>query len=165
MLGVMRKIDGFYQMVDNSSRAYASALISLSRCFRKRIVLGCLPASWTAPPKRSERWLRWADQVVVPSLEMKQFFEAAGIEAQIIPNTVDADFFGYIGRGMLRPKFLVTRPLEQQHSVDSVLRAFGKVQAVCRNAELAIAGAGPESQRLKKLARCLRLRNVRFLVS
>lgn len=103
---------------------------------------------WIAGPA-----MRLADDIAVPSAFLQEIFEARGLKCSILPNVVDSDSFPFKQRDHFYPRLLVTRNLEVIYDVECVLRAFRIVRQAHPNAELGIAGAGREEQRLRKLAR------------
>jgi len=106
--------------------------------------------------------LRWVERNAVPSRFLKDVFAGHGIGAEIIPNIVDVDRFSFAPRSPLRPNVLSTRNLESLYNVSCTLRAFRLVQDRYPEATLTLVGAGSEDERLRALARELRLNHVRF---
>src|SRR5688572_6474728 len=106
--------------------------------------------------------LRWVERNAVPSRFLKDVFAGHGIEAEVIPNIVDVDRFSFRVRSPLRPRVLSTRNFESLYNVSCTMRAFRLVQDRCPEATLTLVGAGSEDERLRALARQLRLEYVRF---
>ena len=102
------------------------------------------------------------DVNVVPSTFLRDVLAAFGIEARIIPNTIDLARFAYRVRDPLRPHLLSTRNFEPIYNVPCVLRAFRRVQAERPEARLTLVGAGSEEPALRALAGQLGLRGVTF---
>jgi glycosyltransferase involved in cell wall biosynthesis len=107
--------------------------------------------------------LRLAREVVVPSAYLVEVFGRFGIAAREIANGVDAARFRFRPRRPLRPVFLANRNLEPMYGVETVLRAFARVQVRHPDARLTVAGDGSERARLEALAGALGLRGVRFV--
>jgi phenylacetate-CoA ligase len=106
---------------------------------------------------------RLASGVTAPSRFLADaIHERFGLPVGIVPNIVDLTAFRYRQRSRYVPKLLVTRHLEKMYGVDSVLRAFGRVQERSPNASLEIAGTGSDEQRLRALVAEAGLRNVSF---
>ena len=111
----------------------------------------------------ARRTLRWVERNAVPSRFLQDVFAGFGIRAEVIPNIVDADRFRFRTRTPLRPNVLSTRNFESLYNVSCTLRAFRLVQDRYPGATLTLVGAGSEDQRLRELARDLRLESVRFV--
>ena len=60
----------------------------------------------------ASRVARRCDRVVVPSRFLRDVFKGHGVEARVIPNTVDGAQFAFRLRAPLRPHLLSTRNLE-----------------------------------------------------
>jgi len=106
--------------------------------------------------------LRLADTIIVPSAYLVRVFARVGLEAQPIYNLIETDRFRFRERQPLRPVFLCNRNFEKHYGVDRVLRAFAIVQKRIPEAELTVAGDGPERFALEQLARELCLKNTQF---
>ncbi len=110
----------------------------------------------------ARRTLRWVERNAVPSRFLQDVFAGFGIRAEVIPNIVDVDRFRFRARTPLRPNVLSTRNFEPLYNVSCTLRAFRLVQDRYPDATLTLVGAGSEDQRLRRLARELRIESVRF---
>jgi glycosyltransferase involved in cell wall biosynthesis len=106
--------------------------------------------------------IRLADALIVPSAYLVRVFARVGLEAKPIHNVIETDRFRFRERRPLRPVFLCNRNFEKHYGVDRVLRAFAIVQKCIPEAELIVAGDGPERFALEQLARELGLKNARF---
>ena len=106
--------------------------------------------------------LRWVERNAVPSRFLRDVFSEHGIAADVIPNIVDVDRFGFRARTPLRPRILSTRNFEDLYNVACTLRAFRLVQDRYPDATLTLVGAGSEEPRLRQLARELGLQHVEF---
>jgi glycosyltransferase involved in cell wall biosynthesis len=107
---------------------------------------------------------RFADVVTAPSGFLANVLRAhTGVSVEIVPNIVDLAAFTYRERPNPAPKMVVTRHLEALYDTESILRAFGEVQARYPEASLSIAGTGTQEASLRALAADLKLRNVHFL--
>jgi L-malate glycosyltransferase len=111
----------------------------------------------------ARRTLRWVERNAVPSRFLQDVFAEFGIRAEVIPNIVDVDRFRFRTRAPLRPNVLSTRNFEPLYNVACTLRAFRLVQDRYPEATLTLVGAGTEDQRLREIARGLRLEHVRFV--
>jgi glycosyltransferase involved in cell wall biosynthesis len=107
--------------------------------------------------------LRWVERNAVPSRFLQGVFAGYGIKSDVIPNIVDVDRFQFRRRTPLRPNIVSTRNFEALYNVSCTLRAFRLVQDRYPEATLTLVGAGSEDERLRGLARELRLEHVRFL--
>jgi L-malate glycosyltransferase len=110
----------------------------------------------------ARRTLRWVERNAVPSRFLKDVFARFGIQAEVIPNIVDVDRFRFRARDPLRPNVLSTRNFEPLYNVSCTMRAFRLLQDRYPEATLTLVGGGSEDQRLRDLARELRLEHVRF---
>jgi glycosyltransferase involved in cell wall biosynthesis len=106
--------------------------------------------------------LRLADALIVPSAYLVRVFAQFGLQARPIYNLIETDRFSFRERRPLRPIFLCNRNFEKHYGVDRVLRAFAIVQKRIPEAELIVAGDGPERFALEQLARELCLKNMQF---
>lgn len=105
-----------------------------------------------------------ADSVTTPSRFLASMIESRfRISVRIVPNIIDTSAFSFRERTTFQPRMLVTRQLEKIYDVESVLKAFRKVQASWPGASLWIAGSGSEEARLRSLAGEWGLEGVRFL--
>ena len=108
-------------------------------------------------------WMRFADEIVVPSAYLRDVFARFGYYARIVPNIVDLAIFDYRERRPLRPRLLSTRNLERHYRVDVIIEAFAHFQRQNREATLTIAGYGSDEPKLRALAAQLTRGGVRFL--
>jgi glycosyltransferase involved in cell wall biosynthesis len=109
------------------------------------------------------RWtLRAVDMNIVPSSFLRGVFSRYGIEATVIPNTVDRDLFRFRLRDPLRPRIVSTRNFEPLYNVECTLRAFATVQRRYPDATLTLVGSGSEEGLLRRRTDELELRNVTF---
>ena len=106
--------------------------------------------------------LRWVERNAVPSRFLEAVFGGFGIQAEVIPNIVDVERFRFRTRAPLRPHVLSTRNFESLYNVPCTLRAFRIVQERYPEATLTLVGAGSEDERLRQLARELRIEHIRF---
>jgi glycosyltransferase involved in cell wall biosynthesis len=162
-----------YDVAHVFSASYASFLLApvpamlAARLFNKRIVLHYHSgeaqdhlANWG---RLVHPWLRLADEIVVPSVYLRDVFARFGYRARVIPNVVDLAVFDYRERRPLRPRLLSTRNLEKYYRVDVIVEAFARFQAIHPGASLTIAGYGSEEPRLRAMAAQLTKGGVRFL--
>jgi len=140
--------------------------IAVSRLYGKRVVLHYHSGEAEA---HLARWgllvhpfLRWVDDIVVPSEYLKEVFARHGHRARVIHNIVDTGRFRYRDRPPLRPRFLSARSLEPHYRVDVTIRAFSKLKARYPDATLTVAGSGSEEKHLRGLADALGGGGVRF---
>ncbi len=105
--------------------------------------------------------LRGMGMKVVPSAYLQEVFREFRMDAEVIPNLMDAEQIPYRERNV-RPILICTRGCEPYYAVDDVLRAFGMVQAEYAQAQLLLVGGGSLEAKMRELAAELRLRNVEF---
>ncbi len=106
--------------------------------------------------------LRSVDRIVVPSPFLAEVFGRFGLDAAVVPNTIDTRRFAYRERRPLRPRILSTRNLDDPYNVACTLRAFRLVQDRWPDASLTLVGGGAHESQLRRLAAELRLAHVRF---
>src|SRR6266496_3287919 len=106
--------------------------------------------------------IRLADALIVPSAYLVRVFARVGLKAKPIHNLIETDRFRFRERQPLRPVFLSNRNFEKHYGVDRVLRAFAIIQKRIPEAELIVAGDGPERFALEQLAGDLSLKNAKF---
>lgn len=93
--------------------------------------------------------------LVVPSAFLQQVFAAHGMAARIVPNIVDpARFRPAVTKGAsaYAPRLLVARNLEPIYDNATALRAFAVVVRQHPQAQLTLAGTGPQLAELQGLA-------------
>jgi L-malate glycosyltransferase len=103
-----------------------------------------------------------ANRLVVPSGYLVRVFEEFGLEAQAIPNIVDASQFSFRERRPLRPHLICTRGFHPYYGLDVVVRAFAEVQKQFPDARLDLVGKGPSEGEVRALVRSLNLPEVHF---
>ena len=108
-------------------------------------------------------WLRLVDEIVVPSVYLRNAFAQYGYRTRVIPNVVDTSCYHYRERSPLRPHLLSTRNLEPYYRVDLTLEAFALLKAQYPDATLTVAGSGSEEGRLRRLAASLGAGGIRFV--
>lgn len=117
---------------------------------------------------RQAAWVRFsmrrAARLIVPSGFLRSVFAQHGMAAEIVPNIVDTGRFNPGGNLADRPPtILVARNLEPIYDNASAIRALSLVRERVPQAQLVLAGSGPEEARLKQLAESLNLGDsVRF---
>jgi L-malate glycosyltransferase len=106
--------------------------------------------------------LKRTNRIVTPSRYLVDVFRGFGIEAQVIPNIVDANQISFRQRCPLRPHLVCTRGFHTYYCVDVVVRAFADVQKVFPEARLDLVGGGDLEAEIRRLVRDLRLTAVEF---
>jgi glycosyltransferase involved in cell wall biosynthesis len=143
--------------------------VFVARLFGKPVVLNYRSGEAPDHLRRSavaRALLRQVDRNVVPSRFLKDVFAQFGIDAEVIPNIVDADQFSFRARDPLRPRILSTRNFESLYNVGCTLRAFAAVRREFPDATLTLVGAGSSEASLRDHASVLGLRDgvdVRFV--
>lgn len=107
--------------------------------------------------------LRRVDRLVSPSRFVADVFARYDLDAEIVPNVVDEWRFVYRPRPMRPIRGLVARALEPIYNNACAIRAWGIVRRRDPDAELWLAGRGPEEAMLRELAREVCPGGVRFL--
>lgn len=114
-------------------------------------------------------WLAWpvfriAHCITTPSEFLAGIIRGRfGVEVSIVPNILNTSRFVFQRRAEFAPKLLVCRHLEEIYDIESVLKAFARVQQQFAGASLWIAGAGSQEAKLRTLAAEWKLCNLRFL--
>jgi glycosyltransferase involved in cell wall biosynthesis len=107
--------------------------------------------------------LRSSDAVVVPSEYLEKSFRDHGVRSVVIKNVVDQNRFCHRERLPLQPKLLCTRNLEALYGIDTVVRAFARVQRDFPEASLCLVGSGRQESEIRKLVAVLALNHVEFM--
>lgn len=103
-----------------------------------------------------------ADMLVVPSGYLREVFREFGLEAEVVPNLIDASQFSFRLRRPFRPNLVCTRGFHPYYRVDVVVRAFAEIERMYPEATLDLVGGGPEEGAIRDLVRELKLSNVKF---
>ena len=107
-------------------------------------------------------WLRMVDEIVVPSVYLRDIFARHGYRVRVIPNVVDTSCFRYRDRVPLEPRLLSTRNLEPYYRVETIVEAAALLAGEYPRLGLTVVGSGSQERILRELAASLRL-DVRFL--
>lgn len=162
-----------FDVIHIFSASYVSFILApapailVAKLFGKRVVLNYRSGEAEDHLRRwpvSTRYLiGMVDEVAVPSGFLVEVFKRFGFHARSIFNFVDTARFRFRRRAAMRPVFLSNRNFEAHYNVGCVLRAFSIIQKKFPEAELTIAGDGPQREQLEALAKTLDLRNVTFV--
>lgn len=102
--------------------------------------------------------LRQSAALIVPSAFLEAVFSRFGLNAQIVPNTIDTERFHNLRpHRERRRQLLVSRNLEPIYDNETAIRAFSIVRQTYPDAQLTIAGSGPQAERLTALVQALEL--------
>ena len=105
-----------------------------------------------------------ATSVTAPSAFLAQVIERRlAMAVSIVPNIVDLSAFSFRARTKFQAKMLVTRHLLELYGIETVLRAFRRIQQNYPDASLWIAGTGQQEAYLRGLISEWGLANVLFL--
>lgn len=107
--------------------------------------------------------IRRAARLVVPSDFLRQMFAGHGLAAAVLPNLIHEERFVFRLRPVTPLRGLVTRSLEAIYNNALAIRAWAILRRTHGEAELWIAGEGPEGVALRRLADELCPGAVRFL--
>jgi len=142
--------------------------IIVCKLFRKHVVLNYHSgeaedhlSNW----RSAKFFLRFCDDIVVPSDYLVDVFKRHGFSAIAVPNFIEIEQFPYRERRELQPIFFSNRNFQEHYNVSCILRAFSRIQAQLPHARLVIAGDGPLRERLHNEASSLGLRDVQFVGS
>lgn len=107
--------------------------------------------------------MRRAARLVVPSKFLQKVFDDYGMSSYIVPNIIDMTHFSRHdttpNAPTASPHILVTRNLEPVYDIATAIKALHRIRDKGIQAQLVIAGSGPEEQNLKRLARELGVDN------
>jgi glycosyltransferase involved in cell wall biosynthesis len=109
--------------------------------------------------------LNASSRIVVPSRFLEEVFSKHGVTTQIIANIIDLERFISLESKSKQssPHLLVTRNLELIYDNETAIKAFNDILTTYPNAQLTIAGTGPELENLQLLVEKLGLsRQVNF---
>lgn len=138
----------------------------VGKLFRKHVVLNYRSgeaedhlSNW----RSAKLFLRFCDDIIVPSGYLVDVFKRHGFRATAVPNFIEIERFPYRERRELQPIFFSNRNFQEHYNVSCILRAFSRIQAHIPQARLVIAGDGPLREQLKNEASNLGLRDVQFV--
>ncbi|MBA2620612.1 MAG: glycosyltransferase family 4 protein [Acidobacteria bacterium] len=162
-----------YDVIHIFSASYYSFLLAptpavlIARFFGKKTILNYRSGE---AADHLQTWKRTAiptirlfDAVVAPSGYLVDVFAGFGLKSQTIFNFVNTERYRFRERKPLRPVFLSNRNFESHYNVACTLRAFALIRKDVPEAQLVVAGDGPEKDKLHRLAEELKLRNIEFL--
>jgi glycosyltransferase involved in cell wall biosynthesis len=110
----------------------------------------------------SRSTMRLATRILVPSPYLADVFARYRLSASVIPNFIELGSIRWRARRALRPRFFTNRGFEAHYNVANVLRAYARIERERPDAQLTVAGDGPQRSELERLATSLGLRNVSF---
>lgn len=102
-------------------------------------------------------------ELIVPTSEFRKIMDKLGVRSVIIPHVVNISRFDATKSGGSRLVLLSGKNLVSYCGVDTIIRAFSIVKAVVPDAQLIVAGDGPERGRYEALVRELALADVDFI--
>ena len=141
---------------------FAAPAIKVAKQLNKAVVLNYrggyaaefFAKSWSSVRKRMDL----VDDIVVPSSFLQGVFQQYGKTSRVIPNVLNQQRFNTMDRqASMQPRIIVTRNLEEIYDVDTAIRVFAGIHQSFPEAELKVAGTGPELSNLKNLAASLGL--------
>jgi len=106
--------------------------------------------------------LRLSQRIVVQTPYLQRVFARHGLDAAVIPNSLEPAAFGFRPRKSPLPRFITNRNHEAHYGVPTVLRAFALIQAELPGSSLSVIGSGSQTAALRELAGALELRNVEW---
>lgn len=157
------KVDVYHLMANSgwSWHLFAAPAIWIASIRGKPIVVNYRGGEADAFFDKAYAWVKpsldRADAIIVPSGFLEHVFGKRGCVTKIVPNVVDLSRFSLeqnIAAGLTAdcPRILVARNLEPLYDNATALRALRLVREKLPNAQLIIAGSGPERQALGDLA-------------
>ena len=102
--------------------------------------------------------LRTPRTITVPTgFLQKAFSDHLQMKTIVVPNIADLDQFHFRKRSQVRPRFIVTRHLEEMYNIACVVRAFRIISDVYPDSLLTIVGGGSQREQLQQLTHSLGL--------
>ncbi|REL31140.1 glycosyltransferase family 4 protein [Thalassotalea euphylliae] len=148
---------------------FAAPAIKVAKQLNKAVVLNYrggyaadfFDKSW----HQVKKTLDLVDDIVVPSSYLQSVFSEYGKTSKIIPNVLNEQRFNRFERqSAMKPTVIVTRNLEAIYDVATAIKVFAGIKPQFPDAELKVAGTGPELSNLKTLVASLGLaENVAFV--
>ncbi|REL25202.1 glycosyltransferase family 4 protein [Thalassotalea euphylliae] len=141
---------------------FAAPAIKVAKQLNKPVVLnyrGGYAADFFAKSwSQVKKTLDLVDDIVVPSSFLQGVFSDYGKTAKIIPNVLNEQRFNCLERqSAMKPTVIVTRNLEAIYDVATAINVFAGIRQQFPNAELKVAGTGPELANLQALCQELAL--------
>ncbi len=106
---------------------------------------------------RSWRWIQPSvarvSNIIVPSRFLEEIFARHGITAIVVHNCIDTELFSPSRPASDfndAPRILISRNLEKIYGIDLAIAALPKIIETFANAQLIIAGSGPELPHLQQ---------------
>jgi len=100
-----------------------------------------------------------ADRLIVPSGFLEDVFINLGAKPLVIPNVIDLSKLVFRERNVIHPILLSARNLTTTYNIACAIRAFKHIKDRFCEAQMIIAGEGPELDYLIKLSKELNLHN------
>ncbi len=123
----------------------------------KRIVIhyhgGSADDFLTRSGPRAKQIFACAQALLVPSQFLVDVFAKHGLTASVLPNIMPLERFTYRERSPLQARILMARHLTPVYNPACGLRAFALLQAKHPEAQLTVAGDGPERDAMHLLAK------------
>ncbi|WP_299084215.1 glycosyltransferase family 4 protein [uncultured Paraglaciecola sp.] len=100
-----------------------------------------------------------AQGVIVPSPFLQDVFAKWQVDAGVVPNVLDTQLFCFQPKSKISdtPHIMVARNLEEIYDVPTAIHAFAIILQQFPDAQLSIAGSGPELDKLQQLTQQLGL--------
>ncbi len=137
---------------------FAAPAICVARMFRKPVIVNYRGGYAQEFFEKSWFWvnltMKKAQTVTVPSVFLQEVFERFKVTADIVPNVLDQTLFFQTSKATHAnsPHIIVARNLEQIYDVATTINAFAKIKQELPEAQLSIAGTGPELKSLTQQA-------------
>lgn len=148
---------------------FAAPAIAIARLRSTSVIVnyrgGNADAFFAAAPPYVLRMLRRVSLRVTPSAYLLRVFAKYDLVTEVIPNIIDLSRFtpAPLRAFGQSPHIVVTRNLEPIYDIAMAIRAFAYIRESYADAQLTIAGSGPELVRLQALTNDLGLSSyVRF---
>lgn len=160
VIAALRKFDIIYVFANSYLSFYLFVIppILIGKLFGKKVVInyhgGAAEKFINAKIHFAVRWvLKVADNITVPSAYLMEVFKKSGFEAELVNNSIDLRRFKFKQRGVFAPKFIVTRHLEPDYNIETLIKAFRIIADKYKEAKLTICGEGSLRKTLENLVR------------
>ena len=163
----LKDVDVVHVMANSgwSWHLFAAPAIRIANRYNKRVIVnyrGGYAADFFAKSwSKVKATMDLADQIVVPSPFLQQVFEQYGKESVIVPNVLNQQRFNAENRtASHQPTVIVTRNLEAIYDIATAIKVFANIYQQFPQAQLKVAGTGPELANLQQLCQQLNIEHV-----
>ena len=154
------KVDIFHIFANSglSWFLYASPAIHIAKFRRTPVIVNYRGGEAESFFKKYFTWVRWSlkfsDLVIVPSGFLRSVFKKWNYKAEVVPNIINLEKFTPANKELdsTKPVIIVPRNLEPIYDNIAALKAFRHFINEFPDAEMIVAGSGPELKMLQNFA-------------